>query len=65
MTERGRAKHRQPLVELIMFEAMTSAPMQAFATHLISEDKVKAQSFFKNSTKSLAEMSTMATVSDI
>lgn len=32
----------QPRVELIMFVAMTSAPVQAFATHLISEDKAGA-----------------------
>ncbi len=49
--ERGRAKDRQPLVELIMFAAMTSAPMQAFATHLISGDKVKAYIIYQEFNK--------------
>lgn len=50
-SERGRAKDRQPLVELIMFVAMTSAPMQAFATHLISGDKVKAHIIYQEFNK--------------
>ncbi len=50
-SERGRAKDRQPLVELIMFAAMTSAPMQAFATHLISADKWKAHIIYQEFNK--------------
>jgi len=49
--DRGRAKDRQPLVELIMSAAMTSAPMQAFATHLISGDKVKAHIIYQEFNK--------------